>query len=224
MEALPKHVKFHGPTGSNDMNSDYHFYEPSLGHGLAHNPFYAIMGPRMIGWISTRSCDGVDNLAPYSFFGAYSVTPPIIGFSSDGWKDSIDNIRNTGEFCWNLVSRDLAQAMNLTSQSVPKEVDEFSLAGIEKSDCRLIDCKRVKNSPVSFECRLSDLNQLKTSSGVSLDRWLVLGEVVGVHICKHLLEAGIYQTTKAKPILRGGGSAEYFEISSELRFEMARPG
>lgn len=205
------------------MTPEFHFYEPRLGHGLSHNPFYAIMGPRMIGWIATRSRDGVDNLAPYSFFGAYSVDPPIIGFSSEGWKDSVENARNTGEFSWNLVSRDLAQAMNLTSQPVSADVDEFSLAGIQKSDCRLISPKRVADSPVSFECRLSDLIQLRSSSNVLLNRWLVLGEVVGVHICKTFLVDGIYQTAEARPILRAGGKAEYFEISSELRFEMKRP-
>lgn len=206
------------------MTPEFHFYEPRLGHGLAHNPFYAIMGPRMIGWIATRSRDGVDNLAPYSFFGAYSVDPPIIGFTSEGGKDSVENVRHTGEFSWNLVSRDLAQAMNLTSQPVPAEVDEFVLADIRKSACRTIATKRVADSPVTFECRLSELSQLKSSSGAPLDRWLVLGEVVGAHICKSFIENGVYQTEMARPILRGGGKAEYFEISSALRFEMNRPG
>lgn len=205
------------------MTSEFHFYEPCQGHGLPHNPFYAIMGPRMIGWIATRSTDGVDNLAPYSFFSAYSVEPPIIGFSSEGWKDSVENIRNTGVFSWNLVSRDLAEAMNITSKPVPAEVDEFSLAGIQKSECRMISAGRVANSPVSFECRLTDLSQLKSSAGNFLDRWLVLGQVVGIHICKSFLENGVYQTAKARPIMRGGGKSEYFEISSELRFDMTRP-
>lgn len=205
------------------MTSDFHFYEPRHGHGLPHNPFYAIMGPRMIGWIATRSKEGVDNLAPYSFFGAYSADPPMIGFTSEGWKDSVDNVRSTGEFSWNLVSRDLAQAMNLTSQSVPAEMDEFELTGIQKSECRIISASRVEDSPVTFECRLSELSQLRSSSGISLDRWLVLGEVVGVHVRKNFLENGVYRTEKARPILRGGGKAEYFEISSALRFEMSRP-
>lgn len=206
------------------MTSEFHFYEPRLGHGLAHNPFYAIMGPRMIGWIATRSSAGVDNLAPYSFFGAYSVDPPIIGFTSEGWKDTVENVRNTGEFSWNLVSRDLAEAMNLTSQPAPAEVDEFVLAGIHKSECRTISASKVADSPVTFECRLIELSQLKSSSGTQLDRWLVLGEVVGAHINKSFLENGVYRTEKARPVLRGGGTAEYFEISSALRFDMSRPG
>lgn len=205
------------------MTSEFHFYEPHLGHGLPHNPFYAIMGPRMIGWIATRSREGVDNIAPYSFFGAYSVEPPIIGFSSEGWKDSVENIRNTGVFCWNLVSYDLAHAMNTTSKPVSAEVDEFSLAGIQKRECQVISAARVANSPVTFECRLTDLSQLKSSAGDLLDRWLVLGEVVGVHICTMFLENGVYQTAKARPIMRGGGKSEYYEISSELRFDMVRP-
>lgn len=206
------------------MTSEFHFYEPRHGHGLAHNPFLAILGPRMIGWIATRSHEGVDNLAPYSFFGAYSVDPPIIGFTSEGWKDTVENVKSTGEFSWNLVSRDLAQPMNLTSQPVPAEVDEFVLAGLHKSECRTISARRVSDSPVTFECRLSELRQLKSSSGTPLDRWLVLGEVVGAHISKSFLENGIYRTEKARHILRGGGKDEYFEISPALRFEMSRPG
>ncbi|EWS65769.1 Flavin reductase like domain protein [Hydrogenophaga sp. T4] len=205
------------------MATEFHFYEPRHGHGLPHNPFYAIMGPRLIGWIATRSQDGVDNIAPYSFFGAYSVEPPIIGFSSEGWKDTVENVKKTGEFTWSLVSRDLAEVMNQTSAPVAPEVDEFSMAGIQKGDCRIISAKRVENSPVSFECRLSDLIRLKSSASEALDRWLVLGEVVGVHIRSDLLINGAYQTAKAEPILRAGGKSEYFGISDEDRFEMMRP-
>src|ERR1700742_4243653 len=93
---------------------DLHYYEPAQGHGLRHDPFNAIIAPRPIGWISSISAEGTVNLAPYSFFNGFNYTPPIIGFSSIGWKDTVANIAATGEFCWNLATRALAQPMNLT--------------------------------------------------------------------------------------------------------------
>ena len=91
------------------MNDDIHFYEPASGHGLPHDPFNAIVGPRPIGWISSQDAQGHLNLAPYSFFNAFNYTPPIIGFSSIGAKDSLRNIEQTREFGWNLATRALAE-------------------------------------------------------------------------------------------------------------------
>ena len=90
------------------MYDDIHFYEPSQGHGLPHDPFNAIVGPRPIGWISSQDAQGRLNLAPYSFFNAFNYIPPIIGFCSVGRKDSLNNIEQTGEFVWNLATRPLA--------------------------------------------------------------------------------------------------------------------
>lgn len=73
-----------------------YFYRPQHGHGLPHDPFNALVGPRPIGWISSRSSAGAINLAPYSFFNAFNYTPPIIGFSSNGYKDSVANVEQTG--------------------------------------------------------------------------------------------------------------------------------
>ena len=87
------------------MPTDIHFYEPRLGHGLPHDPFNAIVGPRPIGWISSHDAQGRLNLAPYSFFNAFNYTPPIIGFSSVGFKDTVRNAQQTGEFVWNLATR-----------------------------------------------------------------------------------------------------------------------
>ena len=107
-----------------------HVYEPSSGHGLRHDPFNAIVGPRPIGWIASRSPAGILNLAPYSFFNAFNYTPPIIGFSSTGWKDSVANIADTREFVWNLATRPLAEPMNASAATTGPEVDEFALAGL----------------------------------------------------------------------------------------------
>ena len=97
---------------------DMHYYEPASGHGLPHDPFNAIVGPRPIGWVATKGQDGSANLAPYSFFNAFCYVPPIIGFSSTGAKDSLRNVRETGEFTWNLVTRELAEAMNASCAAV----------------------------------------------------------------------------------------------------------
>lgn len=200
-----------------------HFYEPRLGHGLPHDPFNAIVGPRPIGWVSTRSNDGVLNLAPYSFFTAFNYIPPIVGFSSTGPKDSLRNVQENGMFVWNLVTRPLAEAMNQTCAPVGPEVNEFELAGLTTAASRVVDVPRVGESPVSFECRSTQIIQLEGLDKQKVLTWLVLGEVVGVHIADHLLKDGIYDTANAGHILRGGGPADYFSIGPEQLFHMWRP-
>ena len=205
------------------MSDDIHFYQPSAGHGLAHDPFNALVAPRPIGWISSRSRDGVLNLAPYSFFNAFNYKPPLVGFASIGYKDSVRNIEETGEFGWNLATRPLAEAMNQSCAAVGPEVDEFQLAGLTPEPSRVIGVPRVKETPVSFECRVSQILRLTGADGTETDTWMVFGEVVGVHIARHLLKDGVYQTADAEPILRGGGPADYFGISPDTFFQMYRP-
>lgn len=205
-----------------ESDRDY-CYEPRLGHGLPHDPFNAIVGPRPIGWISTQDKAGRRNLAPYSFFNAFNYVPPIVGFSSIGYKDTVRNIEQTGVFAWNLVTRPLAEAMNASCAPVGPEIDEFLLAGLSAAPCRLIAAPRVVESPVSFECRLTQLIQLQRQDGSTVDSWLVLGEVVAVHIDRSLLKDGIYDTAAAQPVLRAGGPADYYEISASNRFQMYRP-
>ena len=203
---------------------DWHFYEPRDGHRLPHDPLNAMVAPRPIGWISSVSADGVRNVAPYSFFNLINYTPPLIAFSSMGWKDSVANIAATGEFVWNLATRDLAEAMNATAAAVAAEVDEFDLAGLETLPSRLVAPARVAASPVAFECRLTQLIRLKDRQGADLDQYLVIGEAVGIHIDSAMLDDGVYQTARPRPILRGGGPADYFEVTPETRFTMRRPG
>lgn len=203
--------------------ADQYFYEPANGHGLPHDPFNAIVGPRPIGWIASKSAAGHVNLAPYSFFNAFNYTPPIIGFSSTGWKDSVRNIQETGEFVWNLATRKLAEAMNETSASVPGDVDEFELAGLTKAPCRIVSVPRVAESPVAMECKLLDSIQLHGRDGTPVTTWLTLGEVVGVHIARGLLKDGIYDTAAAHPVLRAGGPTAYVEVVPEMVFHMVRP-
>ena len=203
--------------------SPEHFYEPRLGHRLPHDPFNAIVGPRPIGWISSVDAQGRPNLAPYSFFNAFNYTPPIVGFASIGAKDTLHNVRATGEFAWNLATRPLAEAMNASCATVPPEVNEFELARLTAAPSRLIAAPRVAESPVSFECRVTQIIQLQGADGVAAQSWLTLGEVVGIHIDAALLKDGLYDTAAAQPILRAGGPGDYFGIGPEQLFRMRRP-
>ena len=208
MATLPEHI---------------HSYEPRLGHGLPHDPFNAIVGPRPIGWVATHDEAGHLNLAPYSFFNAFNYTPPIVGFSSIGYKDSVRNAERTRLFTWNLATRPLAEAMNVTCAAVPPEVSEFELAGLTPRASTVISVPHVAESPVNFECKVTQIVQLQTVDATPVETWLVLGEVVAVHIAKSLLVEGVYDTAAARPILRGGGPADYFEITPEALFKMKRP-
>jgi len=202
--------------------TEWHFYEPAAGHRLPHDPLNAIVAPRPIGWISTVSASGQRNLAPYSFFNLFGYRPPLIGFASTGWKDSVANVEATGEFVWNLATRSQAEAVNASSATTDQ--DEFVLAAVETAPSRLVAPPRVAASPVAFECKLTQLIRLETKEGRALDQWLVMGEAVGIHIDTAMLEDGIYQTARARPISRGGGPADYFETREDALFRIHRPG
>jgi len=200
-----------------------HFYEPKDGHQLKHDPFNSIIAPRPIGWISSKSATGQVNLAPYSFFNAFNYHPPIIGFSSIGYKDSVKNAVDSGEFCWNLVTRSLAESMNQTSVAVDSNVDEFELANIAKGQSKIIDVPYVLQSPVVMECKTSQVIQLQSASGEACQSWLVLGEVVGVHIAESAIQDGVYDTAAMQPVMRGGGPGDYFSVSELQKFQLFRP-
>jgi flavin reductase (DIM6/NTAB) family NADH-FMN oxidoreductase RutF len=202
---------------------DLHFYEPKNGHGLKHDPFNAIVAPRPIGWISSRDAKGNINLAPYSFFNGFCYVPPIIGFSSTSWKDTVQNVQESGEFVWNLATMDLAKQMNATAAHVAHDVNEFKVAGLTAAPSRIVDVPRVAESPVSFECKLTQIIQLQDAAGNKANAWLTLGEVVAVHIDKTMIKDGVYQTGLARPIVRAGRRGDYFEIKPENMFEMIRP-
>ncbi len=199
-----------------------HSYQPQQGHRLPHDPFKAIIAPRPIGWISSMDSAGRVNLAPYSFFNAFSEFPPIIGFSSSGRKDSQSNIEATGEFVWNLATRPLAAQMNLTSAAVRHETNEFELAGLEPAPSMLVKPPRVAASPASFECKVTDILPIRNLAGRPTHNTLILGQVVAVHIHTDYLTAdGLFDMTRARTIARCGYLADYAEVA-EL-FEMHRP-
>ena len=146
-----------------------------------------------------------------------------MGFASIGYKDTVRNVEETGEFCWNLATRALAGRMNASCAAVPPDVDEFALAGLAPAPSRLVDVPRVREAPVSFECSLTQMIQLQRADGQAVPSWLVLGELIGVHIARDALTDGVYDTAHAGHILRGGGPADYFEVGPAQLFRMARP-
>ncbi|MEP2715593.1 flavin reductase family protein [Pseudophaeobacter sp.] len=182
------------------------FYRPKDGHGLPHNPFNALITPRPIGWISSRAPDGSNNLAPYSFFNGVAYTPPQVMFAStgskddqDGTKDSLANIEETGVFCVNIVAYEMRDAMNASSEMLPKEVDEFDHAGLTAVDCDTIDCARIKDAPAALECRLT---QIVTLPGAA--NRVAFGEVTGIHLRDDCLRDGIFDVTTFQPLARMG--------------------
>lgn len=201
---------------------DFHYYEPAEGHGLSHNPLNALVAPRPIGWISSRDAQGRVNLAPYSFFNAFNYDPPIIGFSSIAWKDSVQNASETREFTWNLVTRELGDQMNQTSSPLPRGEDEFGFAGLTAVAGRKVNVPRVGESRAAMECKVIDIVQFRNTEGEKVGGWLVLGEVVAVYIDKTLLKDGVYQTAEAYPIMRSGGLNDYVQVSPENVFQIAR--
>ena len=178
---------------------DY-FYEPRKGHGLPHDPFKAIVAPRPVGWISSIDAAGRVNLAPYSFFNVFNYDPPIIGFSSIAWKDSVQNASETREFTWNLVTRELGDQMNQTSAPLPHGEDEFPFAGLTAVPGRKVNVPRVGESRAAMECKVIDIVQFRNTAGEKVSGWLVLGEVVAVYIDKTLLKDGVYQVRIEVPL------------------------
>lgn len=196
------------------------FYRPEQGHGLPHDPFKAIVAPRPIGWISSLSGDGVPNLAPYSYFNAISTNPHIVMFSSEGHKDSVSNIEQTGEFVTNLVSRDMAEVMNNTSVDAPGGVSEFEYAGLEQEPSRLVAPPRVKGVLAALECVVTDVLRPKGRNGEFAGVHLVMGEVIGVHIADSVLTDGLFDIVKAGSVARLG----YMDYASVTEtFQMRRP-
>ena len=199
------------------------FYRPEDGHGLPHNPFNAIVTPRPIGWISTRGADGSENLAPYSFFNGVAYVPPQVIFSSTSakedrgdTKDSVANIRETGVFCANVVEYAARDVMNATSGPWPKDTDEFAHSGAPRAACATIPCSRVADAPASLECRLVDIVRLRGAAN-----FLVIGEVVGVHLRDDCLRDGIFDVTTFQPLSRLG-YRDYAVV--ENVFSLKRPG
>jgi flavin reductase (DIM6/NTAB) family NADH-FMN oxidoreductase RutF len=189
-------------------------------HGLAHDPFKAIVSPRPIGWIGTKGTDGSLNLGPYSFFNAISDRPKLVMFSSSGRKHSQKNASETGVFTCNFVSRHLVEKMNISSATVPYGVNEFELAGLTAKQGELVDAPYVAEAFAVLECKVTEIIEPKGLSGEASENIMVIGEVVGIHIDEQIIRAGRLDMAIARPVARMG----YMDYSegSEV-FEMFRP-
>lgn len=196
------------------------FYEPSKGHGLPHDPSKAIVAPRPIGWISTIDKAGKINLAPYSFFNAFSTRPFLVWFSSEGEKDSATFAEETGEFVANLVSRELAQKMNRTAVDAPRGISEFGYADLAMAPSRLVAPPRVAAAPAALECRVTEILRPKGLDGTQASAVVVAGEVIGVHIDDAYLKDGMFDIVRAGNVSRLG----YMDYASvDEIFSMRRP-
>ena len=200
------------------------FYETATNaHGLPHDPFKAIVTPRPIGWITAMSAKGEINLSPYSFFNAISDKPPMVAFSSHGRKDAVTFIEETKEFVCNLATFDLRDKMNATSAVLPRGENEMLHADLEAAPSRLVKPPRVADALAALEC-----NWLRTVPLVSLDGgepkyYLVIGQVVGIHIDDRYIVNGLVDTAAMQPIARAG-YRDYFVSTAETKFSIKRPG
>ena len=188
--------------------------------GFAHDPFKAIVAPRPIGWITALSAKGEVNLSPYSFFNAISSRPNIVMFSSENKKDAVAFIEETGEFACSLVTKALAQPMNLTSAPLPRGESEYAHAGLTMAPSRFVKPPRVAGTPAALECKLLSIQQLHDLDGNVVPRWMVLGQVVGTFIDDAFVKEGRFDTAGANPIARCG-YADYAEVTS--LFSITRP-
>jgi flavin reductase (DIM6/NTAB) family NADH-FMN oxidoreductase RutF len=196
------------------------FYEPGKGHGLPHDPFKAIVAPRPIGWISTMGRDGSINLAPYSFFNAFSSRPPLVWFSSEGEKDSFTFARETGEFVANLAGGHIFKEMNATSVDAPRGVSEFGYAGLTPAPSRLVAAPRVAEAYAALECKVTEIFEPKGLDGKPAGVHVCTGEVIGIHIDEAVLTDGLFDNVKAGNVSRLG----YLDFSAITEtFAMRRP-
>ena len=189
-------------------------------HGLPRDPFKALVAPRPIGWISSRSLSGTINLAPYSYFNAVADRPHIVMFSSGGRKDSVANVEETGEFVCNLATFDLREQMNRSSAGVAHGISEFELAGLTPLPGTLVKAPRVKEARVALECVYTETFRPRDKDGNQTSNHVVFGQVVGIHIDDDCLVDGFVSLERLKPLSRLG----YMEYSAVTDvFSMQRP-
>jgi flavin reductase (DIM6/NTAB) family NADH-FMN oxidoreductase RutF len=197
------------------------FYEPmKRNHGLPHDPLKSLVAPRPIGWISSLAADGSFNLAPYSFFNLVSDRPPIVMFSSDGAKDSLLNVRETGEFVCNIVTSAFTDAMNVTSGNYPRGVNEAEKAGLALEASTLVKPPRVKGIASALECKVTSIQPLAGADDRPGRYIMVLGEVIGVYVDPGILKEGYVDSAAMRQLARLG----YMDYSVvESTFSLQRP-
>lgn len=197
------------------------FYEPDKrDKRLLSDPFKAIVAPRPIGWVTAMNRNGDINLAPYSYFNGINSRPNLVMFASEGKKDSVSFIEETGEFVCNLATWELREAMNATSAPLPRGVNEMQRAGLEAAPSRLVKPPRVKAAACALECKLVRIVAIGDVAGKPVDCHVVIGLVVGIHIDDRFIVEGRLDTAAMRPIARCGYD-EYAVVDGV--FAMQRP-
>lgn len=176
----------------------------------------SIVVPRPIGWISTVGASGVPNVAPHSYFNAFSDDPPIVGFASLGVKDTLRNVRHTWDFVANIVSEELAVAMNDTAADFPPEESEFLWAGLTPAPSVRVRAPRVAESKVAMECRVLHILELGRTPS-----FLVIGEVLLFHIDPQIVRNGRIDPALLRPVGRLAGSG--YSRTADGLFQLRRP-
>ncbi|WP_417415725.1 flavin reductase family protein [Hoeflea sp.] len=189
-------------------------------HGLPHDPFKAIVSPRPIGWIGTRGKDGSVNLAPYSFFNAISDHPKMVMFSSSGRKDTLRNVEETRVFTTSMVGRALTEKMNISSANAPYGESEFDFSGLTMAEAQLINAPFVAEAHAALECKVTEIFEAKSLEGEPSGSFVVIGQVVGIHIDEAALVNGRFDMAIVAPLARLG----YMDYADAAQtFELRRP-
>jgi len=198
------------------------FYDVKKGHGLSHDLFKAIVSPRPIGWVTTMILNGEINLSPYSFFNITAERPHLVAFSSLGVNDAMTFAEQGGDFVCNLATFHLRHQVNETSSPFTRGINEMEAVGLAATPSHLVRPPRVAESPAALEGKWVETIRLKDAGGEAAGFFLVIGEVVGVHIDDQFLTDGVLDTAAMRPILRGG-YFDYFVINDNSKFSMPRP-
>ncbi len=186
-----------------------HFNPDDLPQSAIYKLLTGTIIPRPIGWISTLSKDGINNLAPFSFFNAVGEDPPHVMFSTvrtgNRNKDTLNNVLETGQFVVNLVTEDVVDKMNATSESVAPDVDEFTLAGLTPIPCEKVVAMRVMESKVNMECELVHHYSLENSSDGGAT--IIIGKVIMFHVDEEIMQENYrIDLEKYRPVARLAGS------------------
>ncbi|HYF20729.1 MAG TPA: flavin reductase family protein [Ramlibacter sp.] len=199
---------------------------PTGGPGWRATMFNCVVAPRPIAWVSSTSAQGIDNLAPFSYFNGVSATPPMVMFACNApddrhEKDTLANVRATGEYCVNIVGWELRERMNASSATVAAEVDEFQLAGLAKAPCELVRVPRVLEAPASLECRLHTIVDIPPRGPGERASAVVIGRVLALHAQDRFIDGdGRFDPVAAQLMTRLGGF-RYSRLTES--FEMPRP-
>ncbi len=172
----------------------------------------SLVVPRPIAWVSTLSASGKRNLAPYSHFSNCSSNPPIVMFSSTGEKDTLRNIRDTGEFVINVVSDDLKHEMRTTSAEWPFDVDEFEKAQLQVADSLFVKPQRVAKARAAMECRLRTIIPMGAGQ-------VVFGDIICFHVSENIMIDGRVDSTRLQPVGKLDAS-HYATINTVERLDL----